>query len=187
MEDRVAFCVASGSYLLPTTELVAALKAAIGGRTALEIGSGSGVLAKALGIRATDNRMQEWPEVKKLYGSLQQAVVTYGENVEEIDAEEAVRKYKPQVVVAAWVTHKYDPARPYAGGNEHGVIEENIIDNCETYIFVGNSKVHANKSIWARPHTWIEPPWLYSRAINGSPNFIAAWGKSADRIISRVR
>lgn len=181
LTDRVAFGVVNGLYLFPTTELIAALGLAIEGRSAIEIGSGGGLLAKSLGIPATDNKMQDWPHIRALYASMGQKTAPYGKNVENIDAVEAVRKYRPQVVIASWVTHKYDPNRHQAGGNEYGVIEEDILDACETYIFIGNRKVHANKSIWARPHTVIEPPWLYSRAFNGTPDFIAIWGQEQHR------
>ncbi|MCC5612034.1 hypothetical protein LC612_36205 [Nostoc sp. CHAB 5834] len=181
LTDRVAFGVVNGLYLLPTTELIAALKLAIEGRSAIEIGSGGGLLAQSLGIPATDNKMQDWPHIRALYESMGQKAVPYGKNVEELDAVAAVRKYRPQVVIASWVTHKYDPNRQQAGGNEYGVIEEDILGACETYIFIGNRKVHAHKSIWARPHTLIEPPWLYSRAFNGTPDFIAIWGQEQQR------
>jgi hypothetical protein len=175
--ERAMLCVKSGIYGLPTTELISFLTNEIAGRSAIEVGAGHGGLAAALGIRATDNRMQEWPDIASGLLLMQQQPVIYGQNVERLDAVEAVQKYKPQVVVASWVTHKYREDRHHAEGNMHGVVEEDIIDNCETYIFIGHRHVHRNKSIWSRPHRVIEPDWLYSRSTNPSPNFIAIWGK----------
>lgn len=175
LEERGWFGVRHGVYGLVTTELVEHLRGFIGSRSAIEIGAGHGVLAQALGIAATDNRQQEQPDIKAYYALLRQPVVRYGDNVEKLDAMAAVRKYRPQVVIASWVTHRYDERRPRAGGNMHGVVEEAVISACEHYVFIGNERVHAAKSIWALPHTRSTPPWLYSRATNGSGDFIAVW------------
>ena len=177
IEERAIFGLKNGIYGFLTTELIEYLKDFIGARKAIEIGAGHGKLAQALGIAATDNRMQERPEIAAYYALLRQPVVKYGSNVEKLDAIEAVKKHKPQVVVASWVTHKYDASRHAAGGNEDGVKEEDVIGGCDAYVFIGNTKVHANKSIWSLPHKLITPEWLYSRAHNGSKDFIAIWEK----------
>ena len=174
--ERAVFGNRQGLYGFPTTELVDWLRVAIGGRTAIEIGAGHGVLAEALCIPATDSKLQDDPEIAALYSGMGQSVVTYGNNVEKLEAEQAVTMYRPDVVIASWVTHMYLESRHGAGGNMFGVMEENIISACQSYIFIGNRKVHAQKSIWALPHRIIEPDWLFSRASNGSPDFIAVWG-----------
>lgn len=46
------------------------------------------------------------------------------------------------------------------------------------FVFVGNRSVHARKPIMELPHEEYEFPWLVSKAINGSPNFLAVWSKS---------
>lgn len=176
VNQRGIVSVSNGLYGLPTVELVMWLKAVIAGRRAIEIGAGHGALAQALGIQATDSKMQEDPNIAAYYQKLRQPVVTYGDHVEKLDAAQAIEKYQPQVVVASWVTHQYRSDRHDAGGSIFGVDEEAIIGACETYIVIGNSKVHAGKSIWNLPHKRIEPDWLFSRAQNGSPNFIAIWG-----------
>lgn len=174
-EERALFCVRHGLYGLVTTELVAFLRELIGSRTAIEIGAGHGTLAAALGIPATDNRMQEWPEIKEHYQALRQTVVPYGAEVVELDAAKAIAEYKPQVVVASWVTHLYDAGRHEAGGNMYGVREEDVIDSVETYVVIGNEQVHRGKSIWSLPHEKLTPDWLFSRASNGSPDFVCIW------------
>lgn len=176
IEERAIFGVRNGIYALPTVELIDWLRAAIGDRSAIEIGAGNGVIAEALGIPATDNRMQEEPAIRAQYAAMHQPTVTYGAHVEKLDALEAVSKYRPQVVVAAWVTHKYDATRHEAGGNAWGVDERELLRNVEQYIFVGNTAVHTHKAIWeTRPAVWENAPWLYSRAMNGSPDFVAIW------------
>lgn len=99
-------------------------------------------------------------------------------NVEKLDAAAAVAKYRPNVVIACWVTHRFDPYRPYAGGSVTGVDEASIIESCDEYIFIGNEHVHAHKPIWKMPHEKLTPRWLYSRAVNGSREFIATWRRS---------
>lgn len=174
--ERAAFCVRNGIYGLPTEELVAWVRARIAGRNAIEIGAGHGAFAEALGIPATDSWQQANPDMIAYYASIRQPVVQYGANVERLDAAAAVTKHKPQVVVASWVTHRYRPERHSFAGNPDGVDEEAIIKSCETYILIGNRRVHEGKSIWSLPHEIIEPDWLFSRSFNGSPDFIAVWG-----------
>jgi hypothetical protein len=177
VDERALLGARNGWYAFPTVELIDWLRAAIGGRSAIEIGAGHGAIAAALGIPATDNKMQEDSVIAALYQHMGQLPVSYGPQVERLDALQAVAHYRPQVVVAAWVTHLWRDDFPELGGNMFGVYEEAVIDACETYIFIGNRKVHEKKPIWSRPHTLIEPDWLASRATNGSPDFIAIWGK----------
>jgi hypothetical protein len=175
--ERSLLAVRHALYVLPTTELVARLRELIAGRRAIEIGSGNGVLAAALGIPATDNRMQERPKYAASYAAMGQPTIRYGDNVERLDAHAAVDKHRPQVVIAAWITHKYDPRRHEAGGNEIGVVEEDVIDRVESYILVGNSQVHRHKSIWSRPHSIEYHDYLLSRAMGGGRDFIAVWNR----------
>lgn len=173
--ERAVFGTRHACYVLPTVELVERLKELIGGRRAIEIGSGNGVLARALGIPATDNHLQSRPDIRATYELMRQPVIRYGDQVERLSAEEAIAKYRPQVVVAAWVTHRYDPARAWAEGNEDGVDERALLANCEQYLFVGNEQVHQKKAIWDAPHRLEYPPYLFSRAVNGSRDFLCVW------------
>lgn len=170
------FCVQHGLYGLPTTELVAWLAKAIEGRTAIEIGAGHGSLAAALQIPAVDNKMQTWPEIAAHYAMMRQAVVPYGPQVIELDAVTAIKRFQPQVVIASWVTHKFDDAHPEREGNMFGVQEEDILAHTNTYIHIGNSSTHRNKPIRARPHRVYRFPWLMSRALHPELNEISVWG-----------
>ena len=181
-QERGLFCLLNGMYSLPTQELVNFLHSRIDGRVAIEIGAGTGTLAAALSIPATDNRQQEDGEIKAFYDLIRQTTVPYGDHVEKLDAASAVAKYRPQVVIACWVTHLYDPAHPCAEGSETGVNEAAIIASCDEYIFIGNEKVHQHKPIWALPHEKLTPSWIYSRAMNGSKDFIGIWRRSKDEV-----
>jgi len=134
-----------------------------------------------------DSRDRQPPAGRRGIESLLQAIgqptVRYGANVEKLDAAAAVEKYKPAVVVACWVTHQFDAAHPAAGGSRSGVDEASLIDQCDEYIFIGNEHVHTGQADLALPHEKITPPWLYSRAINGTRDFIAVWRREATRLI----
>ncbi|RYF58276.1 MAG: hypothetical protein EOO27_13030 [Comamonadaceae bacterium] len=174
-QARLRFGVTHGIYGFLTHELVVFLREFIAGRSAIEIGAGHGQLAAAIDIPATDNRQQEHPEVQAHYAALGQPTVRYGDHVQKLDALAAIEVHRPQVVIASWVTHLYRPESPDAGGSVSGVDEEALIRSCEAYVLIGNTHVHRNKSIWSLPHELMTPPWLYSRAINGTPDFIAIW------------
>ena len=177
-QERLVFGVRHGLYSFPTEELCDFLRARIQGKTAIEIGVGHGVLAGALSIPATDNRQQEEAAVKAHYRQIGQPTVRYGEHVEKLDAVAAVQRYRPNIVIACWVTHLFDADRPHAGGNIFGVDEATLIASCDEYIFIGNERVHANKPIWTIPHEKLTPSWLYSRAVNGRRDFIATWRRA---------
>jgi hypothetical protein len=174
-QERALFGHRHGIYGFPTVELVEYLRELIAGRKAIEIGAGNGVLAAALDIPATDNLQQLQPKYKAIYEQTNQPIVSYGENVVELDAKAAVRRYRPDVVIACWVTHKYQRTRHHLGGNEIGVNEAELIGNVQQYVVIGNDKVHKAKPIWDLPHTRIRRPFIYSRAANGTPDFIAIW------------
>lgn len=176
--EIAAFCHQRGLYCVPTTELIDWLNGRIGDRCAIEIGSGCGVLADALAIVGTDNRMQEWPPIRMQYEAMRQPIVQYGRHVATHDAQAAVQRYRPDVVIAAWVTHRWNEQEPQREGNMFGVEERDIVAAAD-YIHIGNRAVHRHKPILALAHEEYEFPWLVSRAMNGTPNYIAVWQKGA--------
>lgn len=169
------FCVQKGLYAIPTQELIDFLKEEIGEQKAIEIGAGNGAICKALGIIGTDSFMQLEPAIKARYELMRQAIVPYGEHVEKLDAKEAVRKYRPEIVVAAWCTHKYNPKEHWREGNQWGINEKLILEKTKKYIHIGNEKTHGKKPILNYPHRTIKAPWIVSRAINPDLNAIFIW------------
>lgn len=166
------WCVENAVYQICTVELIEWLKAQIDGRTAIEIGSGRGGIGRALGIKCTDSYMQTIPAITEYYRALGQAPIFPPGFVEKIDANEAVNKYKPEVVIGCYITHRYVGGDD---GNEFGPVEENIIDRA-TYIHVGNLNVHKAKTILGvRPPKEFRFPWLRSRARDQSLNMIWVW------------
>lgn len=176
--ERALFGHYTGIYQFPTVELVERLREIIAGRTAIEIGSGNGVLAEALGIPATDSFQQDNPKYREIYRDIKQATVPYGANVEKLAAYDAVRKYDPQVVLACWVTHKFNKNEPWSKGNEVGVDEVDVLAHCEDYVFVGNMNPkaeHTKKPIWRLAHEMAQPPFLFSRSKERDREFIGRW------------
>jgi hypothetical protein len=171
------FCLENGIYCLPTQELIDYLKQETKDRKTIEIGAGHGSICKALGIVGTDSYLQEREDMKREYSLIQQPTVQYGKHVEKLEAEEAVRKYKPDTVLAAWVTHKYEPKKHYNEGNMWGIRENKILEKCNRYIFVGNISPHRKKIILDIPHKTIEPNWLVSRIFKkqGCKDVIWIW------------
>ena len=171
------FCVENGIYCLPTSELIDFLKNEIKGKKAIEIGAGHGAIGRELQIHATDSCMQLNSEIQILYKSVNQPIVKYGKNVEKYDADDAVYTFKPDIVIAAWVTHKYDPRQRYREGNQWGVREEKILKKVEKYIFIGNTSPHKFKPILDLPHETFESIMLVSRLFkrNGVKDLIWIW------------
>ncbi len=169
------FCHKHALYQLPTTELIDFLKNEIGDSSVIEIGSGNGCMGRSLGIKMADNYMQTWDDVKFTYGLTGQPTITYGSDVEELDAISAVKKYNPKTVVACWVTHKYEEGM--TAGNMYGIQEELLFENgVEKYIHVGNhtnSTGHPLKPILSKyPVKMLHFPWLVSRSMSRDKNTI---------------
>lgn len=160
-----------GAYNVPTIEMVNWLKNEIKGKKVIEIGAGNGMLAKALDIIATDNYLQTKADIKLLYKFCEQPTVQYGEYVHKMDAIDAVKYYKPDLVIGCWVT---DQNNAKIGG---GIDEEYIIKNCD-YLFVGNKITHRYKTILKYEHEEIIPSFeLVSRLGISNDNVILKWNK----------
>ena len=171
------WCHRFARYGLPTIELVAWLRERVGDRTAIEIGAGAGDLAHYLHITATDNRMQEWPDILLQYVFTGQPTIKYPDFVQSLDAVDAVSKHRPDVVIASWVTEWIDPRLPppETGGNAWGVKEDQILASGCEYILIGNVAVHGRKKIMKLPHREFPLPFLRSRAFRPELDRVWIW------------
>lgn len=169
---------ARGRYQLPTVELVAFLRELIGGRNCIEIGAGHGDVGRSVGgVRLTDSYFQTSDEIGTLYAAMGAVPINPPADVERIEAVEAVKKYRPAVCLACWVTQKYQD------GDEHrkigscvgGVDELELLNHVGQYVFVGNAETHRHKRIFDLPHKELAPPWLVSRAHDQALNRIWIW------------
>jgi hypothetical protein len=166
----------NGRYVITTIELVNWLKDRIGGRTALEVAAGVGDLGHYVGIPMTDSYQQVKDPATVAYFEQHGITPTMPlPDVEEQDAETAVRLRKPQVVVASWLTQRWTPGDEF--GNMYGPMEEDIISQCDEYIFIGNKVVHGHKRILKMPHKEFQFPWLVSRSKTPEHNVIWVWSK----------
>lgn len=166
--DIKLFCYKHAIYCLPTIELVEWIREQIDGKYTIEIGSGNGYLAKELGIKATDSFLQDRPDIQLKYKLMKQPTIKYGDNVQRMSANEAVKFYQPKIVLGVWVTHLYDFREHWREGNAYGIDEEHIVRNCSKYIFIGSEKTHKLKPIHNLNKTTYKPEWLVSRNCDDS-------------------
>lgn len=171
------WCHKHARYGIPTLELVEWLREQIDDQMAIEVGAGCGDLGYHLGIIRTDSYIQTDPKVRSYFFSLGQVPVTPPPDVIRMDAERAVRKYKPDVVIASWLTRRFVPGRDRQGVSQafaYGAREEEIV-RAATYIHIGNRNVHGEKNILSLPHEEYQFDWLVSRARDQSQNVIWVW------------
>lgn len=148
--QRAMFGHNHGVYSLPTTEAVEHIKGIIAGRElqTIEIGAGVGCWGKALGIRSTDSYLQCRPDIAAKYHAMKQKHTPYGDHVEKAEAIKAVRKYRPTIVVAAWVPQKFRIDRFCMRGSEDGVDEVRLLELVDEYVMIGNTSVHGDKMVF---------------------------------------
>src|ERR1035437_1149875 len=168
------FMLKNGIYVLPTSELIDWLKQNIL-PNAIEIGAGNGAIGRALGIPTTDSLLQTDPIIRLYYESMGQPVMDYPSDIEKLDAEQAISKYKPDCVVGAFITHKYKES--IGSGNAFGVEEENILSKVQKYINIGNLITHREKPILKLPHVREHFYWLITRSVNQLENRIFIFNK----------
>jgi hypothetical protein len=190
-----AWCVLRARYQLVTRELVQWLSDRIAGRPALEIGAGMGDLGWHLGIPQTDLGLQgDHFEASgfcdhPLYRD--RAPTELPADVERLEADAALAKHSPSVVVGAWITQRrHDKRRPAREVLDapalastlipYGVEEVRILQ-IASYIHVGNTGVHQGKRIYSVKHRIYHPEGLVSRGIDQSKNEIRVWVRRDSR------
>lgn len=176
-EDFRLFCHNHARYGIPTIWLIDYLKDIIKDRKCIEIGAGAGDLGYHLGVTMTDSKQQDNPVIKKMYQDAMQPTIKYPKDVIKIEALEAVKKYKPKVVIGSWIT-TYSPVETTYGSNPFGVKEKEILDLVDTLIIIGNMKIHGDKPILQYSNEIILSPYIISRAKNPEYNCIMIWNKN---------
>jgi len=166
------WCVKHGVYQIPTTELILWLNAKIGVKTCIEICAGKSGIGYQLGVKTTDSYMHAIPDIREWYLANGLTPTDPPAYVEKIDANAAVKKYDPHVVLGCWVTQKWQPSDNE--GSTYGSVEEDWLDAGKTYIHVGSLSVHRSKRILRRAHEVYQFPWLFSRSGRTS-NRIWVW------------
>ena len=176
LQDIQAFAVQNSLYQIPTSELIEFLKQWIVPGKTIEIGSGKGVIGKCLRIPCTDSHMQAEPHIKMFYNMFKQKPIVYPCHVEKLGALAAIEKYKPEVVIGSWITSPMDIDGNE--GNSLGPDEEEILKKVDTYILIGNEKVHGRKIIRKYSHREYTADWLITRGRSQNLNRIYIWSKN---------
>lgn len=159
---------ALGLYTFPTQELVDWLHAEIDDdpdlnpHTAIEICCGTGWLGRSLGIPITDSRLQERPDIRQSYIAKMAVPISYPDDVEQLDALSAIRKYEPEYVIASYCTHLYGTGS-LKSGNAFGVDTRWVRSHCRRFYHIGNDDIHFRDPIMRMPHRRLQFPWLVTR------------------------
>ena len=185
---------ALGLYTFPTLELCEWLYSQIDDNpeyephSAIEICAGTGWIGRQLGIPTTDIKNMENPEVQKIMLDSRSIPTIYADDVETLEASDAVSKYKPDIVIGSYVTSrqlvdKVDKRKAKTVGihmPNGGIITQNLMDIVRKEIKVGadvksicrkvykvilvcNMRVHRNESYMSLPHKTLSFPWLITR------------------------
>lgn len=166
-----------GYHLLPTQELVDWLRSEVGGGTAIEICAGHGVLGRALGVPCIDwNVARRFPWVAAMYAAQGQPTPVVGSHCEELEAMEAVAKYRPDVVFGGYVTQRQYPGEPTTkAGSAYGVDERSLLRHVRKYVVIGSRTTHGGKRIWQDRARDFCPSWVVSRCPDPSDQVIVVW------------
>ena len=185
---------ALGLYTFPTFELCEWLKSQIDDNpeyephSALEICAGTGWIGRQLGIHMIDIKNMENQTVKDIMFNSNSVPTIYADDVETMEASDAVRKYNPDIVIGSYVTSKQlvdklDKRKAKTIGYKlpyGGVIEQNLMDIARKEVQVGvdvkwicrkvykvilvcNMRTHKNESYISIPHQSYSFPWLVTR------------------------
>lgn len=175
-EKEIRFwCALRGFYGLPTKELVDYVADLIKGKRAIEVGSGCGVFARALGIPGTDSKVQN--TLGDIYSAQRTIPVTYGTRVETLEASEAVKRYDPEVVVASWLSQRVTGFDRLNGivGFAFGAEMWDILRGGRAFILIGNVNTHGGLKIMSKKPRVVKAPWLISRGEDQAKNRIWIW------------
>jgi hypothetical protein len=174
-KEKIAlFAHYNAMYTLPTVELIEFLQEQVEEySSAVEIGSGVGVIGRALNIKCTDNFCQDIPAVKEVYRSSGQPTIKYGSHVLNRDANWVAKKWSPDLIIGSWITHRYNGI----DGNTFGPDEEEILKNCKKYIMLGHLDTHSTKPLLTKypPRIIRNMPWYVTRSMAPEKNAIFIW------------
>lgn len=166
----------TGTYVIPTEELIDYLDAMLGSQSCIEIGAGNGWIGRELDMTMTDSYMQRDNKlVVQYYKKIGQPTIKYPSDVLKMDALTAVRRFRPHTVLGCYVTHKW--RNDTQDGNDWGVDFPRLLKSVQRLILVGNLDVHRNNPLMAMPHDEILLDGLLTRAEDSTRNRIFIWNK----------
>lgn len=169
------FCAQHAIYTIPTQELIVYLKYLIKGRSAIEICAGHGAIGRLLGIPSTDSYCQQDTDfLKWYYQKLGQNPTAPQTDVLKFEALQAVKHFKPAVVIGSYVTQMWLSKRD-THASIYGVREDILFDRVKTYIKIGNLDVHSTMRLHKRAHEENNFPFLVTRSPIQGNNRIFIW------------
>ena len=164
----------TGTYVVPTEELIEFLDGLIGEESAIEICAGNGFIGRELGIPVTDSyQQQDDPATSLLYSLAGQPTIKDPKDVVKLEANKAVDKFRPHTVIACYATHKwrYDTM----SGNDKGVDFQKLLRKVKRLVLVGNTEVHKDNPLMEIPHEEIILPGYITRSAHPETNRIFIW------------
>ena len=165
----------TGTYVLPTYELLEFLSNEREGLKTIEICAGNGFIGRNLGIPVTDSCVQrDNKALAMVYAAAGQPTIKYPKDIIKAEANEAVSRFHPECVIACYATHKDMPGRPQTGF-AYGVDYERLLPRVKKLILVGNLLTHGTNPIMSVPHRELEMDWLVTRSSNSEANRIFIW------------
>lgn len=192
-----------GLYTFPTLELCEWLNSQIDDdpelepHSAIEICAGTGWIGRQLGIPITDIKNMEDPIVEKIMIDQFSVPTIYAKDTEQLEASEAVNKYKPDIVIGSFVTSKrrieksdkrkgltirqnllcggymdYNIMDEVKKAITVGVDVEGIIRKVYKVILIVNTRTHMQESYFNIPHKTLSFPWLVTRGDNSQSRIL---------------
>ena len=164
----------TGTYVVPTEELIDYLDKLIGLEDTIEICAGNGFIGRELSIPVTDSyQQQDDAGTVMLYQLAGQPCIKYPKDVIKLEASKAVDKFRPHTVLACYATHKwrYDTM----SGNDKGVDFQRLSRRVHRLILVGNTEVHKDNPLMTLPHEEVVLPGLITRSAHPETNRIFIW------------
>lgn len=164
----------TGTYVLPTEELIDYLDTLIGEDKAIEICAGNGYIGRELDIPITDSyQQQDDKETVVMYKLTNQPCIRYPKDVVKMEANAAVDFYHPHTVIGCFATHKW--RNDTQSGNYKGVDFKKLIRKVKRLILVGNLNIHKDNPLMDLPHEEIVLPGLITRSSNRELDRIFIW------------
>jgi len=185
---------AMGLYTFPTLELCNWINSQIDDNpelephSAIEICAGTGWIGRTIGIPITDVKNMENPQVQHIMTQSFSVPTIYADDVEQLEASEAVDKYSPDIVIGSFVTSrqlvdKIDKKKamtvkvklPYGGVMEQNLMDlvrkevqvgvdiRKIVKQVYKVILVVNNRTHMHEDYFNIPHQSFSFPWLVTR------------------------
>lgn len=217
-DDTLNFVMqACALYTFPTYELCEWLNSQIDDdpeyepHSAIEICAGTGWIGRQLGIPITDLKAQENPVMAGLMMQMITKPVTYTDDIEKLEAQEAVNKYQPDIVIGSFVSSKKNilqknkrktqilkEVTPMGITIEHNLMElaekelpffgvnvEKIIRSCWKTILICNMRTHRSQSYLQLPHQSLSFPWLVTRGDMSQARILVFENKFYDTAVKK--